>query len=179
MGTGKTSLAQALGPGLAAEVLSSDIVRKQLAGTRPAEPARAAWGQGIYGDEFSQRTYAELHRRAAALLRAGGIVVLDASYRTAAWRAEARRTAQAAGAPFLLLEVVCPDELVRERLAARGAGPSDGRVELLERQRAAFEPPVELAADEHARIDTSAAPEEVAAAALGAIYRKRLAAGSR
>jgi aminoglycoside phosphotransferase family enzyme/predicted kinase len=175
MGMGKTSLARALGPQLGAEVLTSDIVRKELAGNGPEEAHREPWGKGIYGDEFSKRTYAELHRRARELLRAGRIVVVDASYREAGWRAEAREAALAAGAPFLLLEVACPDPIVRERLLWRGAGPSDGRLELLERQREAFEPPVEIPAEEHLRIDTSGAVGEIAMAALGAVYRKRLA----
>jgi len=177
MGTGKTSLARALGPRLGAKLLTSDIVRKELTGSRPEEPHWEPWGEGIYADDFSTRTYAELHRRAGELLQAGQIVIVDASYRKAAWRADARATALASSAPFLLLEVVCPDPIVRERLSERGAGPSDGRVELLDRQREEFEPPVDTPQKQRVRIDTSGTPDEVAKAALGAVYRQRLALG--
>ena len=146
MGTGKTSLARALAPRLGAAVLSSDVVRKELAGIGPDEPRREAWGEGIYSEAFHARTYETLHQRAAQQLRAGRIVILDASYRDAAWRTRARETARAAGARFLLLEARCPADVVRQRLAARGAGPSDGRVELLEAQRERFEPPLRFPA---------------------------------
>jgi predicted kinase len=177
MGTGKTSLARALAPRLGAEVLSSDLVRKELAGIGPEEPRREAWGQGIYSEAFHRRTYEALHQRAAERLRGGGgaLVILDASYREAAWRARARETARAAGAGFLLLETRCPDDLVRRRLGARGTGPSDGRVELLDAQRERFEPPLEIPGDERIVVDTSDAPREVVKAALREVYRRQLA----
>ncbi|HUL04352.1 MAG TPA: AAA family ATPase [Gemmatimonadales bacterium] len=175
MGVGKSTLAQALGPRLGAHVLASDIVRKELAGIPPAERRAEAWGEGIYGDELTQRTYQELNRRAGERLRTGQLVILDASFRRAAWRAQARDSARAAGAAFLLIETVCADAVVRERLARRGAGPSDGRLELLDRQREEFEPPVEISARERLQIDTAGAPGDVAMAALVAVYRGRLA----
>jgi len=177
MGTGKSTLAEALGPRLGARVLASDIVRKELAGISPEEPRPEAWGEGIYGDDFTQRTYAEVNRRAGERLRTGQLVILDASFRRAAWRGQARETARAAGAAFLLIETVCPESVVRERLAQRGAGPSDGRLELFDRQREQFEPPVEILERERLEIDTAGAPADVAMAALGAVYRSRLAPG--
>jgi len=175
MGTGKSSLAQALAPRLGASLVTSDIVRKELAGIAPEERRAESWGEGIYGDELTKRTYEELCRRAAERLQAGDIVLLDASFREAAWRARARETARAAGAPFLLIETVCPDPIVRRRLAERRTGPSDGRLELLDRQREAFEPPLEIPERERVRTDTSGARDDVTLAALGAVYRKRLA----
>ena len=175
MGTGKTSLARALAPRLGADVLSSDIVRKELAGISPEEPRHEAWGQGIYGAAFSRRTYEALHQRAAERLREGTLVILDASYREAASRARARETAEAAGARFLLLETRCPDDVVRRRLAARGAGPSDGRLELLDAQREQFEPPLEIPGEQRIVVDTSGDLGDVVKAALGEIYRRQLA----
>jgi aminoglycoside phosphotransferase family enzyme/predicted kinase len=175
MGTGKTSLARTLAPRLGAEPLSSDVVRKELAGIGPDEPRREPWGEGIYGDAFHRRTYEVLHQRAAERLRGGKLVILDASYRDAAWRARAREMARAAGARFLLLETRCPEDIVRRRLAARGAGPSDGRLELLEVQRERFEPPLEIPGEERIVVDTSGAPDEVVKAALGEVYRRLLA----
>jgi uncharacterized protein len=175
MGTGKTSLARALAPRLGAEVLSADILRKELAGINPDEPRREAWGEGIYNEAFRRRTYEALHQRAAERLREGKLLILDASYREAAWRAQARQTARAAGAQFLLLEARCPDDVVRQRLAARGAGPSDGRLDLLDTQREQFEPPLEVPAEERIVVDTSGAPGEVVQAALGEVYRRQLA----
>jgi len=177
MGTGKSSLAQALAPRLGAKLLASDVVRKELAGIAPEERRAESWGEGIYGEEFTRRTYEELHRRAGERLRAGDVVILDASYREAAWRAQARETARAAGAPFLLIETVCPDAVVRSRLAGRASGPSDGRLALLDRQREEFEPPREIPESERLSIDTSGPLDDVAMTALGAVYRRRLAPG--
>jgi hypothetical protein len=175
MGTGKTALARALAPRLGADVLSSDVVRKELAGIGLEEPRREAWGEGIYSEAFHRRTYEALHQRAAERLRGGALVILDASYRESAWRGRARETARAAGAGFLLLETRCPDDVVRRRLAARGTGPSDGRVELVDAQRERFEPPIEIPASERIVVDTSDAPGEVVKAALGEVYRRQLA----
>jgi aminoglycoside phosphotransferase family enzyme/predicted kinase len=175
MGTGKTSLGAALAPRLGADVLSSDVLRKELAGIRPEEPHHEAWGEGIYGEVFHRRTYEELHQRAAERLRAGKVVILDASYRQAAWRARAREMARAARSPFLLVETRCPDDLVRRRLAARGAGPSDGRLDLLEAQRDRFEPPLEIAGADRMVVDTSGVSGDVVKGALREIYRRRLA----
>jgi len=175
MGTGKTTLAAALAPRLAATALSSDVVRKELAGVPPGERRTEAWGEGIYGEASTRRTYDDLCRRAGERLRAGQLVILDASFRRAAWRAQAREAARAAGAPFLLIETVCDESIIRERLAGRESGPSDGRLELLEQQRAESEAPVEIADRERLEIDTSGAPGEVAMTALAAIYQRRLA----
>ena len=175
MGTGKTSLARALAPRLGADVLSSDVLRKELAGIPPEEPHQEAWGEGIYGEAFHRRTYEALHQRAAERLRAGEVVILDASYREAAWRARVRDMAGAARSPFLLLETRSPDDVVRQRLAARGAGPSDGRPDLLEAQRDRFEPPIEIPGAERIIVDTSGPSGEVVKAALSEIYRRQLA----
>jgi predicted kinase len=174
MGTGKTSLAHGLEPRLDAEALSADVVRKQLAGVRPDEAHRESWGTGIYAEEFSARTYDELHRRAAERLREGRLIILDASYREAQWRRTARETATATGAGFLLIETVCREPVVRQRLAGRRAGPSDGRVELLDSQRARFEPPREVPADERIVVDTSGSLDDVVTTSLREVYRRRL-----
>lgn len=174
MGTGKTTLAQALAPRLDAELMSSDVVRKTLVGLRPDDPQHTAWGEGIYSADFHQRTYDELHRRAGDRLRAGGRVILDASYRNAKWRQAARDTARQANAPFLLLELVCPESVVRERLTHRVGGPSDGRAALLDAQRAQYDPVRDIPADEHDVVDAGVAAPLVAAAALRRAYLRLL-----
>jgi hypothetical protein len=175
MGTGKTTVAGGVGLRLGAAVLSSDVVRKELAGLAPDERRAEPWGGGIYTGEFTERTYAELRRRAGQLLGAGSAVIVDASYRLPAWRSELREAARAAGARFLFLQVVCPISVARERLAGRRGGASDGRPELLAAQAEAFTPPTELPAAERIEIDSSATADATVRAALGAIYRRWLA----
>jgi predicted kinase len=71
MGVGKTTVARALGQARGWPVIHSDAVRKALAGLAPTTPARFEFGQGIYNEDFSQRTYTEMRRQAEELLEAG------------------------------------------------------------------------------------------------------------
>ena len=80
-GTGKSVLATALAPWLGAEVVRSDVVRKELAGLAPTDRLDAAGNDALYahGHVRSAPT-AALLERAEARLRAGRAVVLDATY---------------------------------------------------------------------------------------------------
>src|SRR5690606_13262563 len=79
-GTGKSTLARALGDALEATVLRSDEVRKELAGLPADAPAPAGYGEGIYSAAATAETYRELLSRAEIALGMGEIVVLDASW---------------------------------------------------------------------------------------------------
>jgi len=72
-----------LGQALAWPVVKSDRVRKHLAGMKPTSRAPLAFGQGIYGADFSARTYEEMRRQASALLSTGASVILNGSYKRA------------------------------------------------------------------------------------------------
>jgi|UniRef100_A0A7C3Z066 hypothetical protein len=147
MGVGKTTVAQALGQARGWPVIHSDTVRKALAGLSPTTPARYGFGQGIYSEDFSRRTYAEMRRQARELLARGvSGVILDGSYKSARERAQVRELArdQAAAAVFVYCQ--CPREVVRARLLKRQENRraiSDGRLELLDLQAEDFEPPSE------------------------------------
>jgi aminoglycoside phosphotransferase family enzyme/predicted kinase len=119
MGSGKTALARALAPRLGAHAISSDALRKRLAGLDPGERRFEAWGEGIYSPEHSRKTYEKMHERAAELLAGGHRVILDASYREPDWRRDAVRTAQLAGARFLEVETQSPRRILEQRLVAR------------------------------------------------------------
>src|SRR4030065_644824 len=94
MGTGKTTLARALGETLGWPVVRSDAVRKPLAGLTPTTPTPTAFGQGIYDADFSRRTYEEMLNQAKAHLAAGRSVILDGSYKRAGERGLAKARAQ-------------------------------------------------------------------------------------
>src|SRR5690606_38944115 len=85
--TGKSTLAAAVAEPLGAAVVRSDVVRKELAGLPPGTPRPAPWGQGLYGPEATERTYAAMLERARAALAAGRPVVLDATFSQARQRA--------------------------------------------------------------------------------------------
>ena len=144
MGSGKTTLARALGQARGWPVIESDRVRKALAGLAPGDRAELPFGQGIYGKEFSDRTYAEMLRLAARHLAAGSGVILDASFKRAYDRERARLLAREHQEPVLFVYCACPPEEARRRLGIRLTDPqavSDGRVELFEAQARDFDPP--------------------------------------
>ena len=123
--TGKSMLAGALADRLGWTVLSSDRVRKELAGLAPQTSARARYGTGIYTPEWTERTYAELRARAARLLSMGESVILDAT-----WSAEPQRTAAAAladqaSADVIALRCAAPQTVAADRIRARSGGTSD------------------------------------------------------
>lgn len=64
-GTGKSTLAGALADRLGCTLLSSDRIRKELAGVPPERSAAAPFGSGLYDAAWTERTYTELLARAA------------------------------------------------------------------------------------------------------------------
>jgi predicted kinase len=142
MGTGKTTLAEALGEKLGWPVVHSDAVRKSLAGVEPTIPVVEEFGRGIYSETFSRKTYAEMLRQARQHLEEAPGVILDGSYKRAAERERVRQTAQEWGVRVVFVYCACPREIVRERLIRREANTtsiSDGRLELLEFQQEDFD----------------------------------------
>jgi predicted kinase len=143
MGVGKTTVAKALGEARGWPVIHSDAVRKLLAGLAPTTPARFGFGQGIYNEDFSQKTYTEMRRRAKELLDGGATrVILDASFKSVEERDRVRELAREEEARVAFIYCFCPKEVVRARLLQREANSSaisDGRVELLDLQVEDFE----------------------------------------
>ena len=143
MGVGKTTVAKALAQARDWPVVHSDTVRKDLAGLDPTAPARFEFGQGIYSEGFSQRTYQEMRRRTVAHLDEGAAaVILDASFKSAAERARVRDLASKIGARAVFIYCYCAPEVARERLLEREdtRAISNGRLELLESQQEDFDP---------------------------------------
>ena len=174
VGTGKSSLARDLAGPLGAEVLTSDVIRKEMAGIPVTERQFAPWGTGLYTEESIEDTYSELHRRAQASLERGRAVVLDASYRKRSWREAALDVARRAQVPALVLECAAPEEDVRARLGRRSRRRRDasaGRWEIYAQQKASYEPLTELSSSEHLIIDTSAARSQTSLHALTHAYR--------
>ena len=143
VGTGKSSVAEALARRLDAVVIASDRVRKHLHGVAPTERLSEGWGSGAYAPEQTDRVYAALWERARPVLESGRPVILDATHSRRAHRSGARRLARELGVRVFAVEVRCDPERARERLARRaaaGTDPSDAGPEAVEPSARGFEP---------------------------------------
>jgi aminoglycoside phosphotransferase family enzyme/predicted kinase len=124
-GTGKSTLAGGLADRLGAVALSTDRLRKELAGLAPDTPSAAAYQHGIYSPAWTRRTYAELVARAEKLLHLGETVVLDASWNRAVHRDLATDAAARTHSNLVALRCAAPPEVAATRLRRRAGGMSD------------------------------------------------------
>ena len=165
IGSGKSTLAAALGRHLAAPVVSSDRVRKAIAGLAPTARGDA----GLYTAEAVERNYAEVLRRARAVLESGRGAVLDATFSTRGRREKAAALARATGATLVFIETRCADRAILEaRLATRRERPaiSDATDAELQTLFARHEPIAPEEPGAHMVVDTAGDPVAARADAL-------------
>jgi aminoglycoside phosphotransferase family enzyme/predicted kinase len=151
-GTGKSTLAAAIGDELGWPVLRTDDIRWELprhaSGAADGEAATSAhgpsaYGTGDYAPAMKDRTYRAVLNRAGDLLSRGISVVVDGSFVHEHWRAEARHLATWTHADLTELRCVLPAALAARRIAARatsGADPSQATAEIAARMAAEYEP---------------------------------------
>jgi predicted kinase len=163
-GTGKSTLAGMLADEFGAVLLSSDRLRKELAGLQPRQRANAEYRTGLYSDEQSRRTYDELLHRAATLLDEGETVVLDASWVRSRDRDRAGEVAAHGHSPLTALRCVAPVEVTAQRLRERRGDVSDADPHIAHAMAAEADP-WPTASD----IDTTGTPQHALAAARRAV----------
>jgi hypothetical protein len=162
MGTGKSVLARNLASRLGAEILQMDVLRKELLNIPVTDHHFAAFGQGIYSDEVTRRTYAEALTRAEEIIRKGKPVIIDASYKRREERLKVKSAAERLQADFYVIECRCPEDVLKLRLERRlseKGEASDGRWEIYLAQRNDFDLIKEFSPEEHFMVDTTASPE--------------------
>lgn len=158
--SGKSHLAAELAHNSCWATLSSDVVRKKLAGV--PSPARAPVER--YSAEFSRSTYSELGRRAASEVDAAGGVVIDATFRRRQDR-DAFRDAFGAAAPLLFVECRAPRSVLAARALRREREPmraSDADLRVVLRESRRWEPLDEIPDPERAEIRTDRPTAEIA-----------------
>ncbi|HQN25196.1 MAG TPA: AAA family ATPase [Syntrophales bacterium] len=176
MGTGKSLLARRLAPLLGATIIRMDVLRKEILALAPTDRRYENFGEGIYSEEISRKTYDTALQRADDLLAAGNSVIIDASYKRDDERRRAEALGRRHGAAFYILDCLCPEALIRRRLDTRAANaeePSDGRWDIFEAQRADFDPMSGWASGVHIAVDTGTTPEAMTAEALRGIRQGR------
>jgi predicted kinase len=143
-GTGKSTVAHALGEALGAPVLSSDVTRKRLAGVEG--DAGAPWQEGIYSAEWTERTYTQLLDDAELELRSHQAVIVDASFLAERWRTALAERALRNRVPAVFVEVTCDPTVVVRRIRARAASgqsvsDATGEIHRAQAQAMAVSPP--------------------------------------
>ena len=135
-GSGKSTLAQALAPLVGAPpgavVLRSDEVRKEIHGTASLQPLSA---EG-YTEEMSARVYRTLADRAAAILRTGHSVVVDAVFARPSDRASVQAAGARAGVPFVGVWLNAGKATLLARVRDRRGDASDAGPAVVEAQLA-------------------------------------------
>jgi aminoglycoside phosphotransferase family enzyme/predicted kinase len=170
-GTGKTTVADGIAAACGWVLLSSDAVRKEMAGLPRGTGAPGAYRAGRYAPAATGTVYEELLRRARDRLVRGETVVLDASWMSAGRRERARSCAASCAADVIELRCAAPAALAHERIARRrtiGTDPSDATGEIAERVSADFDP-----WPESVRLDTVPAIRQVVAEALRLVSSAR------
>lgn len=143
MASGKSALGRWIWGRYGWPVLSSDLIRKKLAGLASTARVAEGYGQGLYSKEMSGRVYEKMFSAARSFLLAGSSVVLDGSFKSRASREAAAGLAKEAGASLVFIKTVCEPGEQRRRLLKRREKKvsSDGRLELAGAQAREFEPP--------------------------------------
>lgn len=162
MGSGKSYQARKLAARLGAEIIRTDILRKELFDMKPTERHYEDFGKGIYSDDVSRLIYDKTYELAEQKIKQGKSVIIDASFKKNAERQKAIEMARNLSVRFYILECVCPDEVTQKRLEKRVLekdNDSDGRWELFQKQKKDFDKINEVPADYYFKIDTSANPE--------------------
>lgn len=165
-GTGKSTLARAIAPGLGvipgALVLRSDVARKRLLGA--AETDRLA--ADAYTPEWNARVYAELRSWARHTVRAGHSVVVDAVFGDDGERRAMEAVATEAGAAWAGLWLHAPAAERHHRVAARRRDASDATVEVVAQQATH-----DVGEVRWPRVEASGPPDVVAQRARDALRR--------
>ena len=161
MGSGKSTVARQVGLEMSAPVVDTDRTRKWLLGVSATQPLSSAPWTDAYATDITERVYNEVLRRAAAVLRSGRPVVVDASFRSRAHRERVRDLARQHGVSFAFVECTAPQSIRAARLRGREGRTtvSDGRLDIDEDFRARWEPVCEFPTDEHIVLDTAAPVE--------------------
>jgi aminoglycoside phosphotransferase family enzyme/predicted kinase len=173
--SGKSTLTRALATMSGLPVLSSDVVRKELAGLDPHERAPDT----VYGSDVSRRTYSELARRASSAPDRTGGVLVDATFRHREDR-EAFREATPGELDLVFIECTAPARVLAERAAARERDPariSDATAAVVRRELDAWSALDEVPPGAHIQLRTDR-PVAAVIDDLTALLDERLAQSS-
>jgi len=155
-GSGKSTIALKLGELLGIDLLSSDLIRKELFKIAPHDSSVSLFEEGIYSKSITNLTYGRMLLNAQEILEKGRSVVLDATFTKKHLRDQALLLARDMDIAILFIECHADESVLKERLIQRESTPSvsDARLNHLDKFMARFEPFDELDDMVHIRVDT-------------------------
>ena len=124
-GSGKTRVSGEVMAAIPAIRIRSDIERKRMFGLSEHEDSASDLGKGLYTQQTSHAVYAHLLRTAQMILESGHSVILDAAFLREENRVAAVRVAQDCGCFPILLQVLAPHDILRDRVRQRIAYAND------------------------------------------------------
>lgn len=160
--SGKTTLAERLAQASGWEHVSSDLVRKGLAGIPPAQRG----GEELYSPERTARTYRQLGRAAADRLARNGGTIVDATFNRAEERHWFDEGLGDASPRRLFVECHASPEVLLRRARERQLDAhrvSDAGPKIVERQLAERDPFPGRDDPSHVRLSTEGDPERLVA----------------
>lgn len=163
IGTGKSTLARMLSKELSCPVISSDVVRKEIAYTGKYKRRYEGFEAGIYNPETTEKTYDEMLSRGIDIVQSGEPVILDASFSKRAMRDSVTELSARLGVPVYFLRTVAPEETIKERLIRREHSKksvSDARWNIFVEFKKRFEEPSSFSNRNFIDVDTSKNTDE-------------------
>ena len=173
-GSGKTTQAEACADALGWRHVSSDHLRKRLAGIPLHERTPPDRRDEVYSHEMSARVYGEMESAALKTVQAQDAgVVVDATYSSSDGRTAFRDRLRESGISYAFIELVAPTDTRRARLERRNgeATVSDARVDVMAKIDDRYEAPNALWDPHHLRIQTQEHVHETTTDILRALIR--------
>jgi hypothetical protein len=151
-GTGKSTRAREWATHIHAEVLRSDVVRKEH--MNPESDPRST-SRDLYSDSAKADVYTELRSRAEALLLEGNRVIVDATFSLVDWRKPFFDLGRQLSVPVLFFVCSADREIVRQRISERRNDASDADWNVYVRMESQWEEPNQAEAEFTISVDTS------------------------
>ena len=138
--SGKSTVSQQLLDAIGAIRIRSDVERKRLFDIGSTNSASGKIDTGIYSANASQQTYTKLIELTSKIIKAGYSVIVDAAFLKQEQREPFQKLAEQLKAPYIILEVTAPAEILRQRITQRKNDISDADLVVLEHQLTNWQP---------------------------------------
>ncbi len=117
--SGKSTISSILSERLNAEVISSDITRKKMAGIDPFSHIKCGYQKDIYSPSFTCKVYEKLIETAIDKAKKGKYVIIDATFSKKKFRDKLKEAAEGENIPLFFFFLATPEKTIIERLKRR------------------------------------------------------------